>query len=275
MNGPLRQIFSLTVLLIWVLFGLSVAGGTWTGTQWLMLGLAHLACAVVFINFAYLFSYGYALSMVVVHLAILVLKPSVAAALVAGLGAAYGLRLWQFVHARYRHPSYAAIKARGDQGDAKMPLPARLFLWIAVSWLMTYAGMAAYQVATTGTLGGWVLAGAALMALGLVLETVADQQKQRAKAAAPGDFARSGLYARLRHPNYTGEMLFQAGLMVACLGSARGWLQYASCLIAPLYILILMYYAGRDADEQQARRYGDNPDYLTWRERTACFLPGW
>lgn len=274
MHGPLRIIFFLTVVLIWVLFGLALAGGTWSGTQWLMLGLAHLACGVVFVKFAYLFSYGYALSMVVVHLAVLAQKPSPAAALVAGLGAAYGLRLWQFVHARYRHPSYAAIRARGDQADATMPLPARLFLWIAVSWLMTYMGMAAYRVAEAGTLNAWVLAGAAIMALGLGLETVADRQKQQAKEQAPEEFVRVGLYASIRHPNYTGEMVFQAGLMLACIGSARSWLEYASCLIAPLYILILMYYAGRDADEQQAKRYGQDPAWQTYQQRSGCFLPG-
>lgn len=274
MHGPLRTIFSITLLLIWLLFGLSLAGGVWTSTQWLMLGLAHLACGVVFINFAYLFSYGYALSMVVVHLAILALRPGLAATLVAGLGAAYGLRLWRFVHARYRHPSYAAIKARGDQSDAKMPLPARLFLWIAVSWLMTYAGMAAYRVAESGRLTPWVLAGAAVMILGLVLETVADRQKQEAKARNPEGFVSGGLYSVARHPNYTGEIVFQLGLMLACVGSARGWLEYASCFIAPLYIVILMYYAGRDADQQQTKRYGQDAAYQAYRQRSGCFLPG-
>lgn len=70
------------------------------------------ALTVVFVSFDYLFSYGYAWSMVAVHLAVLILKPSITAALVAGLGTAYGLSLWQFVHLRYRSQSYAPIRAR-------------------------------------------------------------------------------------------------------------------------------------------------------------------
>lgn len=274
MNGPLRIIFSVTLLLMWTVFGLSLASDTWTTTNWLMLGLAHLGCAVVFINFAYLFSYGYAISMLIVHLAILALKPSLAAALIAGLGAAYGARLWRFIHLRYRAGSYGWIKARGDKADATLPLPLRLYLWIAVSWLMTFTAMSAWRVAESGVLTPWIVAGALIMLAGLLLETVSDQQKQAGKARNPDGFVSDGLYRRIRHPNYVGEMIFQTGLMLACIGSAQTWLEYAACLIGPLYIVILMYYAGVEADEQQQHRYGNDPAYGKYRQRSGAFLPG-
>ncbi|MEZ5562549.1 MAG: DUF1295 domain-containing protein [Gammaproteobacteria bacterium] len=274
MNGPLRIIFSVTLLLMWALFGLSLANGSWTMTNWLMLGLAHLGCAVVFINFAYLFSYGYAISMLIIHVAILALKPSLAAALIAGLGAAYGVRLWRFVHVRYRGASYGRIKVRGDTADATLPVALRLYLWIAVSWLMTFTAMSAWRVSESGVLSPWVVAGALLMLAGLLLETVADQQKQTGKARNSDSFVVDGLYRRIRHPNYLGEMIFQVGLMVACIGSAQNWLQYAACLIGPLYIVILMYYAGLGADEQQLKRYGADPAYGQYRQRSGAFLPG-
>jgi steroid 5-alpha reductase family enzyme len=274
MDGPLRIIFSITLLLMWTVFGLSLANGSWTLTNWLMLGLAHLGCAVVFINFAWLFSYGYAISMLIIHLAILALKPSVAAALIAGLGAAYGARLWRFIHVRYRGKSYAWIKARGDKADATLPLALRLYLWIAVSWLMTFVAMSAWRVADSGVLTPWVVAGALVMLAGLLLETIADQQKQAGKARNPDGFVSDGLYRRIRHPNYVGEMVFQVGLMLACIGTARTGLEYAACLIAPLYIVILMYYAGVGADEQQQQRYGADPAYGQYRQRSGAFLPG-
>jgi steroid 5-alpha reductase family enzyme len=274
MNGPLRIIFSITLLLMWTIFGLSLANGSWTTTNWLMLGLAHLACAVIFINFAYVFSYGYAISMLIVHAAILVLKPSLAAALIAGLGAAYGARLWRFTHVRYRSAAYGWIKARGDKADATLPLALRLYLWIAVSWLMTFTAMSAWRVSESGVLTPWVMAGALVMAAGLVLEAVADQQKQAGKRRKPEGFVSDGLYRRIRHPNYVGEMVFQIGLMLACIGSARSWLEYAACLVGPLYIVILMVYAGIEADEQQQHRYGADPAYRQYRQRSGAFLPG-
>ena len=274
MHGPLRIIFSITLLLMWAIFGLSLANGSWTTTNWVMLGLAHLACAVVFINFAYLFSYGYAISMLIVHLAILALKPSLAAALIAGLCAVYGARLWRFVHVRYRGTSYGWIKARGDKAAATLPLVLRLYLWIAVSWLMTFVAMTAWRVSDTGVLTPWIVAGALIMLAGLLLETVADQQKQAGKARNPKGFVSDGLYRRIRHPNYVGEMIFQVGLMLACIGTASNWLEYTACLVGPTYIVILMYYAGLGADEQQQQRYGADPAYGQYRQRSGAFLPG-
>ncbi len=274
MNGPLRIIFSLTLLSMWGIFGLSLANGTWTASNWLMLGLAHLGCAVVFINFAYLFSYGYAISMLIIHLAILALKPSLAAALIAGLGAAYGARLWRFVHVRYRGASYGRIKARGDKANNTLPVILRLYLWIAVSWLMTFTAMTAWRVSESGVLTPWIVAGALTMLAGLLFETVADQQKQAGKARNSDSFVSNGLYRRIRHPNYVGEMVFQIGLMLACIATAQSWLEYAACLIGPLYIVILMYYAGLGADEQQQQRYGADPAYAQYRQRSGAFLPG-
>lgn len=274
MNGTLRIIFSLTLLLMWAIFGLSLANGTWTTSNWLMLGLAHLGCAVVFINFAYLFSYGYAISMLIIHLAILALKPSLAAALIAGLGAAYGARLWRFVHVRYRGASYGRIKARGDKADTTLPVVLRLYLWIAVSWLMTFTAMTAWRVSESGELTSWIMAGALTMLTGLLLETIADQQKQAGKVRNADSFVSDGLYRRIRHPNYLGEMVFQIGLMLACIGTASNWLEYAACLIGPLYIVILMYYAGLGADEEQQQRYSADPAYAQYRQRSGTFLPG-
>jgi steroid 5-alpha reductase family enzyme len=87
-------------------------------------------------------------------------------------------------------------------------------------------------------------------------------------------FVTNGLYRRIRHPNYVGEMIFQVGLMLACVGSAQTWLEYAACLLGPGYIVILMYYAGIEADEQQQHRYGADPAYGEYRQRSGAFFPG-
>ena len=51
-------------------------------------------------------------------------------------------------------------------------------------------------------------------------------------------------------------------------------LEYAACLIGPLYIVILMYYAGVEADEKQQHRYGADPAYEQYRQRSGAFFPG-
>lgn len=274
MQGELRFIFPATIVVLWVLFALAIAGGTWSPAQWLVLGLAHALCGVIFINFVYVFNYGYGLAKLVNSLALLALMPSLPAALVAGLSALFGVRLLQFTHERYQSAAYAGNLERQRQASAAMPLPVKVFLWVAVSWLMGFQAMPAYFVASSGKLTGWVVAGSVLMLAGLVVETIADRQKQAAKQSRPAAYVDTGLFQLARHPNYLGEIVFQLGYVAAALGSVSGWQQHAMAVAAPGYVVVLMYFAGRNADRDQQARYGNDPAWAEYRSRTGRFLPG-
>jgi steroid 5-alpha reductase family enzyme len=274
MKGPLRIIFPLTILLLWTMFGIGLANDTWTPTQWLMLLLGHLCCLVIFIQFIYVFNYGYGLALAVIGLALLVLLPSLAAALVAVPAVAFGLRMISFTHQRYQAGSYAESLQRQNAASEAMPLPAKVMLWVFVSWLMSFELMPLFYVAQHGVLTPWVMGGALLMMAGLTIEAVADRQKQAAKLRDPSAFVTSGLFALARHPNYLGEIVFQVGLLIACLGSVSGWWQTLVAILAPGYIIILMAYSSLDLDRQQASRYGTDPAYQSYRKRTGRLLPG-
>lgn len=274
MQGPIRIIFSVTVLGLWALFGIGLATGAWAPEQWLMLILGHLACSIIFVSFIYVFNYGYGLSLALVGIALLWLMPSAAAVLVGALAVAFGLRMLAFTHARYGAASYAANFARQQQASAAMPLPGKLMLWVFVSWLMSFELMALYFVASAGELTGWVVAGSLLMLAGLVVEGLADRQKQAAKDRNPAAFVSSGLFRWARHANYTGEILFQAGLILAGLGSVSGWWQLLCALLAPLYIIALMAYEAREAEAAQEQRYGADPAWRAYRARTGRLFPG-
>ncbi len=272
--GPMRLIFPAAVLAMWVVCGFGISNGQWTAGHWLLLGLGHLGCAIIFVNFVQVFSYGYAISMVLVNLAVMALRPVPASLLVAGLGMAYGLRLLWFVYRRHRTRGYAAIRAKGEKADDSVPLPLRLFMWISCAWLMTFLGVAAWIAGSAEGLPPGILAGAGLMLVGLLLEAVADQQKQAAKAVRPTAFVTTGLYQRIRHPNYLGEIVFQIGLLVAAVTVAPGAWTLAAALPGPVYVVVLMYYAARDQDRQQLERYGSDPDYDRYRQRSGSLLPG-
>ena len=109
--GPIRYIFPAFVFAMWVICGLGIANGQWTGIHWLMLGIAHLGCAIIFANFVLVFSYGYGISMVLVNSAMIVWHPAPAVLLIGGLGVLYGLRLTWFVHTRYQIQGYSTTRA--------------------------------------------------------------------------------------------------------------------------------------------------------------------
>jgi len=276
--GPIRYIFPAFVFAMWVICGIGIATGQWTGIHWLMLGVAHLGCAIIFVNFVQVFSYGYGISMVLANGAVIAWQPTPAVLLVGGLGVLYGLRLTGFVYTRDRTQGYAATRAKGDRANSGVPLPLRLFMWLSCGWLMGFLAMPAWVASGAPGLTSGVLAGGALMLVGLVLETVADAQKQAGKAANPASFVTAGLYGRLRHPNYLGEISFQVGLVLAAISAAiaggmGGWAMAAG-IAGPLYIVILMYYAAQDQDRQQGERYGKDAAYQAWRQKTHSLVPG-
>ena len=277
MKGPLRIIFPLTVLLLWAMFGMGLANGTWTPVQWLMLILGHLACLIIFVSFIYVFNYGYGLALALIGTALLALMPSAQAALIGGIAIAFGLRILRFTYTRYRAGSYSGHVERQQQANTTTPLPVKLVVWIFVSWLMAFELMPLYFVArsTDGEpWAPWATAGGLLMLLGLVAEAIADNQKQAAKERNPSGFVTAGLFRLVRHPNYLGEIVFQLGLIVACLGSVSGWREILLAVPAPIYVIILMSYAALDGDRQQASRYGDDPAYQQYRSATGRLLPG-
>jgi steroid 5-alpha reductase family enzyme len=195
------------------------------------------------------------------------------ALLIGGLCAAYGLRLWQFVFARHR-----ARAARGDPDTdlalhLRTPLGLKIFIWIMVSWLMAFMGMTTWLVGLRGTMTPWVVAGAILMVSGLGAETIADNQKQLAKAAAPDRWVDYGLFARVRQANYAGEILFQVGLMLAAVGAADTAREYLLAWVAPFYVVVLMIFQARELDGKQLARYGGAADYQAYRARSGRLLP--
>jgi steroid 5-alpha reductase family enzyme len=82
-----------------------------------------------------------------------------------------------------------------------------------------------------------------------------------------------GLFARSRHPNYLGEILVQVGLMTIAVVSAATFDDILAGIVAPLYIFILMVSESRRVDDYQVTRYGTDPDYVRYRERSGSLLP--
>jgi steroid 5-alpha reductase family enzyme len=110
---------------------------------------------------------------------------------------------------------------------------------------------------------------------GLLVETVADAQKFRAKSR-PGGASRwvdTGLWRHARHPNYFGELLCWWGIFVFVARDLAGWSLVA--LAGPVTItVLLLFVTGIPTLEASARRkWGTDPGYLEYRRRTRLLVP--
>jgi steroid 5-alpha reductase family enzyme len=195
------------------------------------------------------------------------------ALLLGGLVALWALRLGSFLFARI-------LRDRSDRRfDALKPsLPRFLLTWTLQGlWvLLTLAcALAAMTSLRSEPLGAWALLGTCVWAAGFALEAAADREKRRFRAdpANRDRFIASGLWAWSRHPNYFGEIVLWSGIALVALPVLTGW-QYAT-LISPVFVYVLLSrVSGIPLLEERAKeRWGDDPAYRSYVERTPVLVP--
>lgn len=103
--------------------------------------------------------------------------------------------------------------------------------------------------------------------IGLGLVVVGWRQIHRgywSKEEGSGKLITSGIYAYIRHPQYTGFFLITLGMM----------LEWATLPLIVLYALLLvMYYRlARKEERDMAEEFGS--EYAEYRARTKMFIPG-
>lgn len=110
---------------------------------------------------------------------------------------------------------------------------------------------------------------------GLIIETVADQQKFAFinKPANKGKWIDSGIWRYSRHPNYLGEILVWLGVYITALPALTA-AQAGIGILSPLFIMaLLLFVSGIPPLEKQAdERWGDNPKYHDYKARTSLLL---
>lgn len=247
-----------------------------------MLLLCLLASAIGFWRHVYFISIGYGYSIAAMGIAALALagfRTSPVSALQCMLLIAYGARLGTYLLIRETKPAYRASQQADADRPGRMGLGLKILIWLTVSVL--YVCMFTPALARTladhrgaaDPLGGLSILGIVVMALGLVIEVVADAQKSAAKKKAPQRFCDTGLYRFCRYPNYFGEMLVWTGNLIAgasLLGTWPGWLIAA---MGYLCIILIMLGSGRRLEAKQAARYGDIPEFRDYVARTPVLLP--
>jgi protein-S-isoprenylcysteine O-methyltransferase Ste14 len=165
------------------------------------------------------------------------------------------------------HGSYGLLWALKSRifPDRSWERPAGLFYGVFVIWgALTLYWLPAWLVtARQAPLPLWLPAACiALYAAGVFLHFAADMQKHTRLNTAPGYLISDGLFARVRNPNYFGELLIY--LSFALL--ARHWLA-----LLPLGLFIPFHWIPNMLRKDRSlSRY---PDFAEYRRRTRLFIP--
>ena len=254
--------------------------------NWSLLGILYIVCAVLcavgFYKFVYFLSIGYGFAVAGGGIAILVMAfvnptatPIWLLLIQAALFLAYGIRLSGFLLVReIKTISYKKTFQEVSGEGKKMPFFVLFTIWVSVTVLyVAQVSPMLFRYDNGASDLVLPLIGIVISVLGLVLESVADNQKSAQKKVRPDMVATKGLYKMCRCPNYLGEILFWTGVFVSGITTYAGIGQWIVAIIAYICIVYIMFNGAQRLEKRQMKRYGDNEEYNTYADKTPIIIP--
>ena len=252
----------------------------------ILLAVCAVMCAVGFYKFVYFLSIGYGFAVAGGGIAVFVMyliNPTATPLWIVVaqmlLFIAYGARLSGFLLVReLKNVSFKKTDVAKDtlskNNEKKMPVFVLATIWIFVSvlYVMQVSPMLfRYNNASTDYIVPAV--GFAVSVFGLVLESIADNQKSAQKKVRPDMVATKGLYKIVRCPNYLGEIIFWTGVFISGITAYATIGQWIVAVIAYICIVYIMFNGAQRLEKRQMARYGENEEYNAYANKTPIIIP--
>ena len=245
---------------------------------WILFAVCMIVSSIGFKNYVWFISLGYGFSIAAEGLAMLVMYRnglSLGTILCCLLFILYGCRLGGYLAYReFKMTSYAK-NMKGEIKDGKtVPMGVKIAIWVtcAVLYVTQIAGVF-YRLHNGSGTNAWTYVGAVIMLFGVILESVADIQKNQAKKINSRRFVDTGLYRIVRCPNYLGEMIFWTGVLVSGIGAVFGLGQWIVVLTGYFGIIFVMFSGARRLEIRQNKNYGNDPEYQKYVKTVPILLP--
>ena len=253
---------------------------------WDLLGILAIVCAVLcavgFYKFVYFLSIGYGFAVAGGGIAVFIMAlvvgteaPLWVLLVQAALFLAYGIRLSGFLLVReIKNAAYRKTLKEATGNEKKMPFFVLFTIWVCVAILYT-AQVSPMLFRVTNNTTGVILPviGFAVSVLGLILESIADNQKSAQKKENPDMVATKGLYKMCRCPNYLGEIIFWTGVFVSGMNTYSTVGQWITAIIAYICIVFIMFNGAQRLEKRQMARYGGNKEYNDYANKTPIIIP--
>ncbi len=242
-----------------------------------------ILCAVGFYKYVYFLSigYGFAIAGGGVTVLILTLQNGWAKGITwllvlqTILFLVYGARLSGFLLVReIKNAAYRKTLKEATGNDKKLPIFVSISIWIFVAILYTaQVSPMLFRYANGAKDFVVPVVGIIISISGLCLESLADKQKSVQKKENPDQVATKGLYRIVRCPNYLGEIIFWTGVLVAGITAYQGIGQWLMAIIAYICIVYIMFNGAQRLEKRQMGRYGNDPDYNAYADKTPIIIP--
>lgn len=251
---------------------------TFTISFLILIGVALIISSVGFYKYVYFISLGYGFSIAGMGIIMPILfrdRMHLGTIALCVLFIIYGCRLGGYLLIReLKSASYRNTMKKEIKDGSQMKLIAKFSIWISCALLyVLQVSPVFWRLQNGGSTDTVSTVGACIMAAGILLESMADLQKSKAKSKNPKRFCDSGLYKIVRCPNYLGEVLFWTGVLVSSINILSGVWQWLTALIGYICIVYIMFGGARRLELRQNRNYGDDPEYQAYVKKTPILIP--
>ena len=242
------------------------------------LAIALVVSSIGFKKYVWFISLGYGFSVAAIGVGLLIATRDQLTAVTTFaciLFIVYGLRLGGYLAFReLRSTSYnTKMKTEIKSGD-DMSMAAKCAIWISAALLYAcQTSPITFRLANSAGADALLVIGLIISVIGLVVETMADLQKNAAKKANPRRFVDTGLFRIVRCPNYFGEMLLWTGMFIGGITIYNGALQWIIALLGYVGIIYVMFSGARRLEVRQNKSYGDDPEYQRYVKTTPIMIP--
>ena len=248
--------------------------------------IALVVSSVGFYKYVYFISLGYGFSVAAMGVAMFIMYFDVldwGTLAMCILFTVYGCRLGGYLLIReLKSAAYRSAMKKEIKDGSTMKMVAKISIWTSCALLYVLQvspllfRLDAAKRAGAGSFEGVnpvAIIGAAIMALGILLESTADMQKSAAKKKNPNRFCDSGLYRIVRCPNYLGEVLFWTGVFVSGINIYASVWQWIAAAFGYVCIVYIMFGGARRLELRQNRNYGEDPEYQSYVKKTPILIP--
>ena len=235
--------------------------------------VALVVSSIGFKKYVWFISLGYGFSIAAEGIAMLIMFPQNPLTIIACLLIiVYGCRLSGYLAYReFKSGSYATHMKGEIKED--VPFGVKIAIWVTCAALYLFQVLAImYRLQNGAENNIWLVVGLIVVVCGIVLESSADLQKNRAKKVNPRRWVDTGLYRIVRCPNYLGELVFWTGVVLSGIGAVAG-AQWILVVIGYLGIVFVMFSGARRLEIRQNKNYGADPEYQRYMKSVPILIP--
>ena len=244
----------------------------------IMLIIALVVSCIGFYKYVYFISLGYGFSIAAFGIAMpIMFGDSLSAGTIVAsvLFIVYGCRLGGYLLIReVKSAAYRNTMKKEIKDGSTIKLVAKVSIWVTCALLYALqVSPVFFRLQNGGKTSVVCIVGVCIMAAGILLESLADAQKSKAKAKNPNRFCDTGLYRIVRCPNYLGEVVFWTGVFVSGADTMNSVWQWIGAVIGYVCIVYIMFGGARRLEIRQNKNYGADEEYQKYVKKTPILIP--